>query len=38
MGPKSVPILNTMLEKAFPNEIEELRFNNVKGIGDTCID
>ena len=38
MGEKSVSILNNLLKKAYPNQIDELRFNNVRGIGDTCVE
>ena len=38
MGEKSVTILNNLLKKAYPNQIDELRFNNVRGIGDTCVE
>ena len=38
MGEKSVAILNNLLKKAYPNQIDELRFNNVRGIGDTCVE
>jgi hypothetical protein len=34
MAEKSVGLLCSLLKKPYPNNIEELRLHNVKGLGD----
>ena len=38
MGKKSVALLNLLLKKAYPNQIDELRLHSVRGIGDTQVE